>query len=858
MTDLAPATLALDLIWKRHAAAIPGLFDRRPDFRFDPDHYGSQQARVDRDPVGLARHYEQQDKEGRRPPTFYAHLVQQHPRIDRVLADLVIDPDLAAAIAAAVPDACQLACELIHLGAPVDANVSDFSARAYLRAQGDIAKAGMDPLLHYLVYGAAEGRASLRALRKGHHRGRTAYSPDRPTCLIAVHEFSRTGAPIVGLDIVREAAQTHNVIVLSLKDGELFDDFREFACEIVVTDKPFVDFSCFTGEIFAKIDFAITNSVECWSFVQVLVAQAIPFAAYVHEFADYTFPAYKSTFTALFTDLLVFSSDHVRESWSGRLKDIEFDTARDTMILPQRQFVVGGVEAATLQAARARLSQLVGRDLSEVRLICGAGHLQWRKGPDIFAMTAQICANRDPNTVFIWIGDGLNAEDIQFGAWMAFHLRQIDADSPQRNLFLLPAGPAYPDVLAASDVMFVSSRLDPLPNVVFDALDNGCRIVQFEGASGFGDPEYRVSDQFRTVEYANPDAAAAAILALPRKQGAAIAERPFAPSLFDRLRTALFARLAAQRYFVRGASDIDLPVILANEDPDPDLRVRQREKILRYRRRFIWRDLSEVEHAIAASDNWVHRNLRLAPYGVALAADVPAFSMHIHAFYTEDLADDLQRHCAYQLARRIVVTTDTAQKADRIGSIMASAGLDPQVIVIPNRGRDILPFMDLFQDGGPADGDEIWCHIHQKKSIGSSSKGDIWRQFLMRILLGDQSGISNAASLIGAANVGLVAPFEPYHIPWNAARRLLPKFAARLPGPMPDNPLLFPVGNMFWTRRKVVLAMNAVFGPDYPWPNEPIANDGTEFHLIERLWPAMASQCGLESVFVHKLDQKRV
>ena len=200
----------------------------------------------------------------------------------------------------------------------------------------------------------------------------------------------------------------------------------------------------------------------------------------------------------------------------------------------------------------------------------------------------------------------------------------------------------------------------------------------------------------------------------------------------------------------------------------------------------------------------------------------------------------------------------TAQKADRIGSIMASAGLNPQVIVIPNRGRDILPFMDLFQDGGPADGDEIWCHIHQKKSIGSSSKGDIWRQFLMRILLGDQTGISTAASLIGAANVGLVAPFEPYHIPWNAARRLLPKFAARLPGPMPDNPLLFPVGNMFWTRRKVVLAMNAVFGPDYPWPNEPIANDGTEFHLIERLWPAMASQCGLESVFVHKLDQKRV
>lgn len=329
---------------------------------------------------------------------------------------------------------------------------------------------------------------------------------------------------------MREAAQTHNVIVLALKDGDLFEDFRDLACEVIVTNKSFLDFTYFVGDAFSQIDFAITNSVECWAFVPLLVANEIPFVAYVHEFADYTFPAYKSTFTALFTDLLVFSSDHVRKSWAGRLKDIEFNTARDTMILPQRPFSVGGVDSATLQEARARLSALVGRDLSQVRLICGAGHLQWRKGPDIFAMTAQICRHRDPDMVFLWIGDGLNAEDIQFGAWMTYHLRQIGADTQDGNLFLLPAGPAYPDVLAAADAMFVSSRLDPLPNVVFDALDNGCRIVQFEGASGFGDAEYRGSDQFVSVEYANPEAAAAAILTLPRKTPSTAGTQPPDPA----------------------------------------------------------------------------------------------------------------------------------------------------------------------------------------------------------------------------------------------------------------------------------------------------------------------------------------
>lgn len=848
----------LSQIWRKYAA-IAGVLEARPDFRFDPDYYGGLVPDLAGDPDGLRRHYEAHGRAEGHPPTLYDQLHAQKPRIDDVLADLVIDADLSAAIEAGQPEAFQLACELIHLGDPVDAAISDFSMSRYWAVHYDIGRVKMNPLLHYLLYGAAEGRATLADLRQRLRHGRARYSADRPTCLIAVHELSRTGAPIVGRDLVREASRSHNVIVLSLRDGPLLDDFLDYACEVMITDKPLEEYSFHSGEIFSKVDFAIINSVECYAFAPLLVARDIPFLAYVHEYADYTFPAYKSTFTALFADLLVFSSEHVRDSWAGRLKDIEFDPAGDTAVLPQRDFAIGGASAAEQAEARARLSELVGRDLSDVKLVCGAGHLQWRKGTDLFAMAAQICRQRDPDTVFLWIGDGLSFEDTHFGAWMSYHLRQIGADDPAGNLFLLPAGPAYPDVLAASDAMFVSSRLDPLPNVVFDALDRGCRIVQFEGASGFGDPLYRASDHFTSVEYANPEAAATAILGLPRKAASdGETAPPPRPKLFARLRDALKGRLAAQRYFVRGASEIDVPMLFPNEEPGSPLRIREREKMLRYRRRLIWRDLAEVEEELACSDNWIHRNCRLAPYDVAAPTEVPDFSMHIHAYYTDDLAEDVQSYRAYHLAQRIVVTTDTEKKAEEIRAIMGAEGLDPEVVLVPNRGRDILPFMELFQDGGAAGSDEIWCHLHQKKSLSTSDKGDVWRRFLMRILLGDETQISGAIARIGEAGTGLVAPFDPFHVPWNASRALLPKFAARLPGPMPGNPLLFPVGNMFWTRRPVVLAMNEVFGQNYPWPNEPIANDGTEFHLIERLWPAMSTHLGMEAVFVHKLDEQRV
>lgn len=652
----------LDELWKKYAATT-GILDRRQNFRFDPDFYGARHSTLPGDPAGLERHYRDHGAAAGYWPNYYHELRHQSPGIDSVLADLVIEPRLRELMRSGEPGSYELAFELIHLGAPVDAEISNFSMTAYLEWNPDVEQADMDPLTHYLCHGVVEiGRKTLADIRKSQYAGRRNYAPDRPTCLIAMHEMSRTGAPIVGLDLVREAGRTCNVIVASLRGGPLLDEFREVACDVVVVDRPHEHFPHFIGPAFERIDFAILNSVESFPFVTLLVAQEIPFAAYVHEYADYTFPAFKSFHTALFADLLVFSSDHVRKSWEGRLNDIEFDITRDSMILPQRPFVCGSVTNDEVAAARVRLSRQVGRDLTNVRLICGAGHLQWRKGTDIFAMSAQICQHRDPDTVFLWIGDGLNSEDIGFGVWMDYHLRQIGANRPDGNLFLLPAGPAYSDVLVASDAMFLSSRIDPLPNVVFDALAKGCRVILFDGGSGFGDDVYRTYEAFRTVEYANPDAAAVALLSLPRKTSATSGDR--APTmrgsatLFDTLSQSLQNRLASQRYFVRGESEIDLPILFTRHDRDRPLRIREREKMMRYRRRMVWRDLAEAENLLSGSDNWVHRQCRLAPYAGAQESAVPSFALHVHAFYTDELKGDLRDRRAYRLARRIVVTTD--------------------------------------------------------------------------------------------------------------------------------------------------------------------------------------------------------
>lgn len=844
----------IDALWRMHASAV---LTRRPDFRFDPDFYRMQVPSLEPRPAVLLHHYQAHGVIQGLFPTYYSYQRAANTSIDDILADLVIDSDLAAHIETGNPDSWHLACELIRLGSPTDMRVSNFSAHYYQKMYPDIRKAGLDPLTHFLTAGAKEGRLTLSHIRKNQLRGKVGYLPDRPTCLITTHEMSFTGAPIVALELTAEASETHNVLVVALRDGPLRTKFLNSCCELIIAGEGDIHADAYIRSLIKTVEFAVINSVESWPLINFLVSNKIPFTSYIHEYATYTYPAFKKIFVALFSDNIAFSSEHVRESWHGQLLDVESNLDRDTLIIPQRTFQTGGVTRTVFERARQRLSTILGKDLSDVKLVCGAGQLQWRKGPDIFAMTAQISRHIDPKIVFVWIGDGLNAEDVGFGVWMNYHQTQAEANYPQGNLFFLPAGQEYLNVLAASDVMFLSSRLDPLPNVVFDALEAGCRIVQFKEASGFSDPVYRESNRFISVEYGNPKAAADAITEVPSKEFYPSVSKAASAQPFSLIKGALQENLKRRRYHSFGTSQFDVPVLFSSDWKDRDKRILERQKMHSYGRRYVWQDLQEIEEALSCSDCPSLRAMRLIPYGPHRADILPAFSMHIHAFHTDELLSDIRTHRAFGQARRIVVTTDTTDKAKEVDRSIREAGLNAEVVLVPNRGRDILPLMELFHEGGPAGQDDIWCHIHQKKSLDTTRGDGVWRRFLLKILLGDELVISNALTLIADPEVGLVAPVDPYHLGWGRSRELLKRFASRFSFPLPRNPILFPVGNMFWSRRSVILKMNDIFGANYPWPNEPIPTDGTEYHLIERLWPIVAAEVGLRSTFIHKLDEAR-
>lgn len=112
---------------------------------------------------------------------------------------------------------------------------------------------------------------------------------------------------------VRQAG-THNVAVATLRGGDLLDQFLPHCCGTLVTDYTLREMPRVNADVLRRLDHAILNSAECAPFIYPLVSRDIALGPYTQERAYYTFPSWRSLYMAAFADLLIFSSEHVRDS----------------------------------------------------------------------------------------------------------------------------------------------------------------------------------------------------------------------------------------------------------------------------------------------------------------------------------------------------------------------------------------------------------------------------------------------------------------------------------------------------------------------------------------------------------------
>ena len=71
-------------------------------------------------------------------------------------------------------------------------------------------------------------------------KGEKGIKVGRETVIIVSHEASKTGAPILALNICKQLSKKYNIITMVMKDGEILDDFKKQSSFILLPRYNFV------------------------------------------------------------------------------------------------------------------------------------------------------------------------------------------------------------------------------------------------------------------------------------------------------------------------------------------------------------------------------------------------------------------------------------------------------------------------------------------------------------------------------------------------------------------------------------------------------------------------------------------
>ncbi len=140
----------------------------------------------------------------------------------------------------------------------------------------------------------------------------------------------------------------------------------------------------------------------------------------------------------------------------------------------------------------------------ETRIVGAVGTLTWRKGPDLFVQVARRVLERHPEARFVWVGKAVIGEpDVA-------QMRHDVARAGLTDRVLIAGARDDPQpLMAAFDVLALTSREDPFPLAALEAAALGVPVVSFDAGGMTEFLEERL-----VVPYLDVDAMADRIAAL--------------------------------------------------------------------------------------------------------------------------------------------------------------------------------------------------------------------------------------------------------------------------------------------------------------------------------------------------------
>jgi glycosyltransferase involved in cell wall biosynthesis len=771
-----------------------------------------------------------------------------------------------------------------------------FDPNFYLDRYPDLRGHIASSLLHFCYHGRQEGR-SCRPIADTVVLPTRQILPDRATVIVVVHEATRTGAAILGWNILRALKKNYNVVALLIRGGPIEQAFEDIG-DTVMLPADFVWIDAESDALARKMiacyapRYVIANSVETRHVVPAFEKAGVPTLALIHEFSSNIQPGALHGLIK-HAAKIIFSAQIVADSAIADYPDLP---ARSLVILPQGSSVLPPNNAVVSPSGDAELKDIgVLPADNGTFLVVGIGTITLRKGVEFFIAAAARARRLAPdrNIVFAWVG-----KCYAFDApYLAYLREQIQRTGLNSAFMFLGEFEDLAPVYARADLFILSSRLDPLPNVGIDAAVHGVPVICFDQASGIAEI-LKAAPQTAglVVPYLDAGAAGDLVVALasdtPRLRAFSDGMRDVAQTHFDMTRyVAALDALGQQALQAKAQMERDHATIKLHDAfnaalyLDASKAAMPTDKALRHyleasalvaprdRPRtgmLLRRPLEGFHPLIYAAEHgdfdetsgedplahyartgrpkgrWHHEVIQPGPSNPPVAAPLRAV-IHGHFHYPELLEEFLLRLKANKTPTDLLLTTTSQSRGRQIEQIVAKAKTpNVTVSIVPNQGRDIGVFLSGIEHEMLMRYDLVG-HLHGKRSPHAEGAiGESWRHFLWENLLGGEHAMIDVIANAFASDqtLGLVFAEDPHLNDWDRNRPFADDLATRMDLlPLPNH-FDFPHGNMFWARPQ---ALKPMFDLGLDWddyPAEPVPIDGTLLHALERLTPLAAQKAG--------------
>lgn len=375
----------------------------------------------------------------------------------------------------------------------------------------------------YLEPDAYHGAAYLNATARALSGAPAPAALARHPILLIGHDAYPHGAQL----LVRNLAETLGgqfgfaVHIGVCGEGPLLEEYRRLATSCSTIRRRDPD----DGRAFARrlsgegVTRAIVNTTVSGWIVPHLASAGIRVASLIHELpqliSEYGLEP-EVTAIAEEADAVVFPADLVRDAFAGLSGRIH----GDVVVRPQGLYREDIRPVSDSERAYARAGLGLPDD---ARVIINVGYADMRKGFDVFLRVARaMCAKRS-DLHFVWVGGGTSDAT-------RWQMSDIAASGFGERIRLTGHTDEVADYYAAADVFFLTSREDPFPSVVLEALAAGVPLVAVNGRCG---ANALVEAHGRLVDMNDDDALCAAIgealdtPAAARARGAALAHERF-------------------------------------------------------------------------------------------------------------------------------------------------------------------------------------------------------------------------------------------------------------------------------------------------------------------------------------------